>query len=190
MIDRAIELAPAIARCRRRKRLDSAACPIPLDALLDSGLLRGLQPSRWAVPRPIPRVLRGDLRNPRADGSGGRLGFGHCRRPSVAMALFPLEMQNEVWGEDPATIALLVVRADNARNPAGEPSARAISEIASKYSRDLASAPPQRDAGGLAADRNEQGVPVELGRRRSRVASSRQRAIAARVRWRDRSIDS
>jgi 3-hydroxy-9,10-secoandrosta-1,3,5(10)-triene-9,17-dione monooxygenase len=104
LIDKAIALAPEL-----RERSDEAARLRRLpdatwNALLDSGLLRGLQPSRCGGVEADPgEHFAAVAEVARADGSAGWVA-GVIGVHPWQLALFPREAQEEVWGDDPAVM--------------------------------------------------------------------------------------
>jgi 3-hydroxy-9,10-secoandrosta-1,3,5(10)-triene-9,17-dione monooxygenase len=104
LLDRAISLAPQLRdasdEANRLRRLPDATW----NALLDSGLLRGLQPARWGGAEADPASFFEAIAEiARADGSAGWVS-GIIGVHPWQLALFPKETQDEVWGEDPATM--------------------------------------------------------------------------------------
>jgi len=73
-------------------------------ALLDNGILRGLQPSRWGGGETNPsEFFEAIAEIARADGSHGWVA-GIIGVHPWQLALFPIEMQQEVWGVDPSVM--------------------------------------------------------------------------------------
>ena len=73
-------------------------------ALLDAGILRGLQPSRWGGGETNPaEFFEAVSEVARADGSHGWV-TGIIGVHPWQLALFPVEMQQEVWGVDPSVM--------------------------------------------------------------------------------------
>ena len=73
-------------------------------ALLDAGILRGLQPSRWDGGEENPAdFFEAVSEVARADGSHGWVA-GIIGVHPWQLALFPLETQQEVWGSDPSVM--------------------------------------------------------------------------------------
>jgi 3-hydroxy-9,10-secoandrosta-1,3,5(10)-triene-9,17-dione monooxygenase len=104
LIDRAIGLAPLLREhsdeTARLRRLPDATW----NALLDSGLLRGLQPSRRGGGEADPfEHFAAVAEVARADGSAGWVA-GVIGVHPWQLALFPKEAQEEVWGEDPTVM--------------------------------------------------------------------------------------
>ena len=104
LIEKAISLAPELRErsdeASRLRRLPDATWK----ALLDSGLLRGLQPSRWGGAEAHPADYFAAVSEvARADGSAGWVN-GVIGVHPWQLALFPRELQQEVWSEDPATM--------------------------------------------------------------------------------------
>jgi len=101
LIEIARELAPQL-----REASDESKCLRRLPdatwkALLDGGILRGLQPSRWGggeTPNPAD-FFDAVAEVSRADGSHGWVS-GIIGVHPWQLALFPIETQQEVWGED------------------------------------------------------------------------------------------
>ncbi len=100
LIETAVALAPklreASAEATRLRRLPDATWK----ALLDGGILRGLQPSRWGGGETNPAdFFEAVSEVARADGSHGWVA-GIIGVHPWQLAMFPIEMQQEVWGED------------------------------------------------------------------------------------------
>jgi 3-hydroxy-9,10-secoandrosta-1,3,5(10)-triene-9,17-dione monooxygenase len=104
LIEKATALAPAL-----RERSDEATQLRRLPdatwkALLDSGMLRGLQPSRWGGGEAHPAdYFEAVSEIACADGSAGWVN-GVIGVHPWQLALFPKQLQEEVWGADPATM--------------------------------------------------------------------------------------
>jgi 3-hydroxy-9,10-secoandrosta-1,3,5(10)-triene-9,17-dione monooxygenase len=104
LVDRIVSLAPGL-----RERSDEGAQLRRLPdaswrSLLDSGLLRGLQPTRWGGLEADPGEFFAAISEvARADGSAGWVA-GIIGVHPWQLALFPREMQEEVWGEDPTVM--------------------------------------------------------------------------------------
>ena len=101
LIETARELAPQLREAsdeaKRLRRLPDATWK----ALLDGGILRGLQPLRWGggeTPNPAD-FFDAVAEVSRADGSHGWVS-GIIGVHPWQLALFPKETQQEVWGED------------------------------------------------------------------------------------------
>ena len=104
LIDKARELAPQLREAgdeaKRLRRVPDATWK----ALLDGGILRGLQPSRWGGGESHPAdFFEACAEVARADGSHGWVS-GIIGVHPWQLALFPLETQQEVWGADPAVM--------------------------------------------------------------------------------------
>jgi 3-hydroxy-9,10-secoandrosta-1,3,5(10)-triene-9,17-dione monooxygenase len=104
LIETAIELAPKLREAsdesKRLRRLPDASWK----ALLDGGILRGLQPSRWGGGESNPAdFFEAITEVARADGSHGWVA-GIIGVHPWQLALFPLKTQQEVWGDDPTVM--------------------------------------------------------------------------------------
>ena len=104
LIEKAIGLAPELRErsdeATRLRRLPDATW----NALLESGMLRGFQPARWGGAEAHPGDYFAAISEiARADGSAGWVN-GVIGVHPWQLALFPRELQEEVWGEDPATM--------------------------------------------------------------------------------------
>jgi 3-hydroxy-9,10-secoandrosta-1,3,5(10)-triene-9,17-dione monooxygenase len=104
MIEEAIKLGPQIRELSnegtRLRRLPDATWKL----LLDSGLLRGLQPSRWGGGETHPAEHFSAVSEiARADGSAGWVA-GVVGVHPWQLALFPKEAQQEVWGDNPTVM--------------------------------------------------------------------------------------
>lgn len=104
LVQKAMGLAPELrdrsVEALRLRRLPDATWK----ALLDSGLLRGLQPARWGGSEADPAeyfAAVGEVA--RADGSAGWV-TGIIGVHPWQLAHFPKAMQQELWGEDPAVM--------------------------------------------------------------------------------------
>jgi 3-hydroxy-9,10-secoandrosta-1,3,5(10)-triene-9,17-dione monooxygenase len=100
LIDKAIALAPELRgasdEATRLRRLPDATWK----ALLQAGIPRGLQPSRWGGGECNPaEFFEAVSEVARADGSHGWV-TGIVGVHPWQLALFPLETQQEVWGAD------------------------------------------------------------------------------------------
>jgi len=100
IIEKAIALAPLIRdasdEATRLRRLPDASWK----ALLEAGIPRGLQPSRWGGGECNPAdFFEAVAEVARADGSHGWV-TGIIGVHPWQLALFPLETQQEVWGAD------------------------------------------------------------------------------------------
>jgi len=100
LVQTAIALAPKLRdasnEATRLRRLPDATWK----ALLDSGILRGLQPSRWGGGETNPAdFFEAVSEVARADGSHGWV-TGIIGVHPWQLALFPIELQQEVWGDD------------------------------------------------------------------------------------------
>src|SRR5271166_1918179 len=104
IVEKAVGLAAALREgsneATRLRRLPDATWK----ALLDAGILRGLQPSRWGGGEVNPaNFFEAVSEVARADGSHGWV-TGIVGVHPWQLALFPLEMQQEVWGDDPSVM--------------------------------------------------------------------------------------
>src|ERR1700693_2482133 len=100
LIEKAVGLAPKLREsseeATRLRRLPDATWK----ALLDAGILRGLQPSRWGGGEANPAdFFEAVSEVARADGSHGWVA-GIIGVHPWQLALFPMETQQEVWGDD------------------------------------------------------------------------------------------
>ncbi|HVN27126.1 MAG TPA: acyl-CoA dehydrogenase family protein [Candidatus Binataceae bacterium] len=100
LIERAKELAPRLREAsdegKRLRRLPDATWK----ALLDAGIMRGLQPARWGGAEAHPaEFFEAIAEVSRADGSHGWVA-GIIGVHPWQLALFPKETQQEVWGAD------------------------------------------------------------------------------------------
>lgn len=104
LIDKALQLAPEL-RSRSEEASRLRRLPDPTwNSLLDTGLLRGLQPCRWGGSEANPNDFYEAVSEiARVDGSAGWVA-GIIGVHPWQLALFPDEMQQEVWGEDPAVM--------------------------------------------------------------------------------------
>jgi 3-hydroxy-9,10-secoandrosta-1,3,5(10)-triene-9,17-dione monooxygenase len=104
LIDVAKKLAPALreraAETNRLRRLPDATWR----DLIDSGILRGLQPSRWGGGEVHLKDFYGAaMEVARAEGCAGWIA-GVVGVHPWQMALFPRRTQEEFWGEDPTVM--------------------------------------------------------------------------------------
>jgi 3-hydroxy-9,10-secoandrosta-1,3,5(10)-triene-9,17-dione monooxygenase len=104
LIEAAIALAPKLRdasnEATQLRRLPDATWK----ALLDAGIPRGLQPSRWGGAEANPAdFFEAVSEVARADGSHGWV-TGIVGVHPWQLALFPLETQQEVWGGDPSVM--------------------------------------------------------------------------------------
>jgi len=104
LVDKVVSLAPGL-RARadegaQLRRLPDASW----QSLLASGLLRGLQPTRWGGLEADPGEFFAAISEvARADGSTGWVA-GIVGVHPWQLALFPRETQEEVWGDDPTVM--------------------------------------------------------------------------------------
>jgi len=104
LVDKIVSLAPGL-----RERSDDGAQLRRLPdaswrSLLDSGLLRGLQPARWGGLEADPGEFFAAISEvARADGSAGWVA-GIIGVHPWQLALFPKDTQEEVWGDDPTVM--------------------------------------------------------------------------------------
>lgn len=104
LIEKAIGLAPELraqaGEASRLRRLPDATWA----ALMNAGLPRGLQPSRWGGTEADPaEFFLAIAEVARADGSAGWV-TGIIGVHPWQLALFPPETQEEVWGRDPSVM--------------------------------------------------------------------------------------
>ncbi|HLI81122.1 MAG TPA: hypothetical protein VKV03_14140 [Candidatus Binataceae bacterium] len=104
LVETAFELVPklrdAADEAKRLRRLPDASWK----ALLEAGILRGLQPSRWGGGETNPaNFFEAIAEVSRADGSHGWVA-GIIGVHPWQLALFPMETQQEVWGDDPSVM--------------------------------------------------------------------------------------
>ena len=104
LIEKAVALAPQLheltAEEVKLRRLPDPAW----NALMDAGLMRGLQPSRWGGAEAEPSdYFLAVSEVARADGSAGWV-TGIIGVHPWQLALFPPETQEEVWGSDPSVM--------------------------------------------------------------------------------------
>src|ERR1700676_2873417 len=104
IVEKAIGLSSALREASneatRLRRLPDATWK----ALLDAGILRGLQPSRWGGGETNPAdFFEAVSEVARADGSHGWV-TGIIGVHPWQLALFPMETQQEVWGSDPGVM--------------------------------------------------------------------------------------
>lgn len=104
LIEAAIGLAPELrersGEGARLRRMPDATW----NAILNAGLLRGLQPSRWGGGETDPADYFAAISEvARADGAAGWV-TGIVGVHPWQLALFPAETQDEVWGENPAVM--------------------------------------------------------------------------------------
>ncbi|HXZ87946.1 MAG TPA: hypothetical protein VEF07_05210 [Candidatus Binataceae bacterium] len=100
LADRARALAPALrqraAETNQLRRLPESTWK----DLIDTGIVRGLQPARWGGGEVIPREFYGAIIEvARAEGCAGWVA-GIIGVHPWQTALYPRETQQEVWGED------------------------------------------------------------------------------------------
>jgi 3-hydroxy-9,10-secoandrosta-1,3,5(10)-triene-9,17-dione monooxygenase len=104
LIDRAKALAPLLreraAETNQLRRLPD----ITWNDLLESGIIRGLQPARWGGGEVHPREFYSAIIEvARAEGCAGWVA-GIIGVHPWQTALYPKETQHEVWGADPAAM--------------------------------------------------------------------------------------
>lgn len=104
LVERAKDLAPVLqeraAETSNLRRLPDATW----SDLITSGILRGLQPSRWGGGEVHPREFYGAIIEiARAEGCAGWVA-GIVGVHPWETALYPKETQEEVWGSDPRTM--------------------------------------------------------------------------------------
>jgi 3-hydroxy-9,10-secoandrosta-1,3,5(10)-triene-9,17-dione monooxygenase len=104
LVEAAIRLGPQLRaqteEATRLRHLPNATWKM----LLDAGLMRGLQPSRWGGPEMEPADYFAAVAEvARADGSAGWVS-GIVGVHPWQLALFGKELQQEVWGNDPNTM--------------------------------------------------------------------------------------
>ena len=104
LIEKAVALAPQLreltAEGAKLRRLPDPAW----NALMEAGLTRGLQPSRWGGVEAEPAdYFLAVSEVARADGSAGWV-TGIIGVHPWQLALFPPETQEEVWGSDPSVM--------------------------------------------------------------------------------------
>jgi len=104
LIEKAVALAPQLreltAEGVKLRRLPDPAW----NALIDAGLMRGLQPSRWGGAEAEPAdYFLAVSEVARADGSAGWV-TGIIGVHPWQLALFPPETQEEVWGSGPSVM--------------------------------------------------------------------------------------
>jgi len=104
LVDRVVGLAPGF---RQRSDEGTQLRRLPdgsWKALLESGVLRALQPVRWGGGEAhLGDFLAAVFEVARADGSAGWVA-GIVGVHPWQLAFFPLEMQQEVWGDDPSVM--------------------------------------------------------------------------------------
>ena len=104
LVDRAKELAPALreraAETNRLRRLPDSTWK----DLIETGILRGLQPARWGGGETHPREFYTAIGEvARAEGCAGWVA-GIVGVHPWHTALYPKETQEEVWGADPTAM--------------------------------------------------------------------------------------
>jgi len=104
LIEKAVALAPQL-RELTAEEVKLRRLPDPAwNALMDAGLMRGLQPSRWGGAEAEPSdYFLAVSEVARADGSAGWV-TGIIGVHPWQLALFPPETQEEVWGSDPSVM--------------------------------------------------------------------------------------
>src|SRR5258708_37371366 len=103
LVEAAKKLAPVLReRAEETKRLRRIPDATWRD-LVDAGILRGLQPRRWGGGEVHPKEFYGAaMEVARAEGCAGWIA-GVAGVHPWQIAVFPKEVQEEVWGEDPTT---------------------------------------------------------------------------------------
>jgi 3-hydroxy-9,10-secoandrosta-1,3,5(10)-triene-9,17-dione monooxygenase len=108
LAEKARRLAP---RLRERAEETAKLRRLPestWEDLVETGLVRGLQPARWGgVEANLRDFYEGVVEVARADGSAGWV-LGIAGVHPWQTALFPLQTQEEMWGKDPTTINSLM----------------------------------------------------------------------------------